>query len=276
MSASEHAGRSQQLKMFLSTTEIMEGGWNRRGGGIFPKLVGTIDPETVESDDFRDKLLPVEYEEFPDVNAPKYFEEGTHGQDIINKRDYAEARHRADEVDEARKAIRNPDAFDRAFAELGDVTKVAAEMRSLGVEDWVIEERLLKELSVRSEMVSPLHTNYIKGITWEDIESTGDRHKLKERVRWRRRHADLTPEQREEHLASERKRDAKRRANRTPEQREEYLASERKRNRERWAKRTPEQRENRKATRKVSDAKYGAKKKQEAREATGDDLEAPE
>ncbi len=253
MSASEHAGRSQQLKMFLSTTEIMEGGWNRRGGGIFPKLVGTIDPETVESDDFRDKLLPVEYEEFPDVNAPKYFEEGTHGQDIINKRDYAEARHRADEVDEARKAIRNPDAFDRAFAELGDVTKVAAEMRSLGVEDWVIEERLLKELSVRSEMVSPLHTNYIKGITWEDIESTGDRHKLKERVRWRRRHADLTPEQREE-----------------------YLASERKRNRERWAKRTPEQRENRKATRKVSDAKYGAKKKQEAREATGDDLEAPE
>ena len=276
MSASEHAGRSQQVKMFLSTTEIMEGGWNRRGGGIFPKLVGTIDPETVESADFRDKLLPVEYEEFPDVNAPKYFEEGTHGQDIINQRHYAEKRHRADEVDEARKAIRNPDAFDRAFAELGDVTKVAAEMRSQGVEDWVIEERLLKELSVRSEMVSPLHTNYIKGITWEDIESTGDRHKLKGRVKDRRRRADMTPEQKETYNAQKREKKAKRKAEETPEQREEYLASERKRDAKRRANRTPEQREERRASERPRDAKRRAKKKQEAREATWDDLEAPE
>ena len=276
MSASEHAGRSQQLKMFLSTKEIMEGGWNRRGGGIFPKLVGTIDPETVESADFRDKLLPVEYEEFPDVNAPKYFEEGTHGQDIINQRDYAEARHRADEVDEARKAIRNPDAFDRAFAELGDVTKVAAEMRSQGVEDWVIEERLLKELSVRSEMVSPLHTNYIKGITWEDIESTGDRHKLKGRVKDRRRRANRTPEQRKEYLASERKRNARRSASASPEQRVEQRETKTARETKRRANRTPEQREEYLASERKRDAKRRAKKKQEAREATWDDLEAPE
>ena len=303
MSASEHAGLSQQLKMFLSTTEIMEGGWNRRSGGIFPKLAESVDKGAVESDDFRNKLLPVEYEEFPDANAPKYHEQGTHGQDMPEKRDYAEyqreqyanrtdeekeatreknrrnvpraeaeVRHKADEVDEARKAIRNPDAFDSAFAELSDVTKVAAEMRSLGVEDWVIEERLLKELSVRSEMVSPENPNYIKGITWEDIESTGDRHKLEERVRNRRRRADMTPEQREAKTAGE----TKRRANWTSEQREVYRASEKERAAKRRAGMTPEQRERTNVTRRKADAKYRAKKKQEARESTWDDLEAPE
>jgi hypothetical protein len=273
--------------MFLSTTEIMEGGWNRRSGGIFPKLAESVDKGAVESDDFRSKLLPVEYEEFPDANAPKYHEKGTHGQDMPEKRDYAEyqreqyanrtdeekeatreknrsnvplreaeARHKEDEVDEARKAIRNPDAFDRAFAELSDVTKVAAEMRSLGVEDWVIEERLLKELSVRSEMVTPRNPNYIKGITWEDIDSTGDRHKLKGRVRDRRRRGTLTPEQRETKTAQQAAKATskrERRANESPEQREARLVKDRKR-----------------------DADRRAKKKQESRESTWDDLEAPE
>ena len=203
MSASEHAGLSQQLKMFLSTTEIMEGGWNRRSGGIFPKLAESVDKGDVESDDFRDKLLPVEYEEFPDVNAPKYHEQGTHGQDMPDPdetettprrqrqvgnpmgrlaenmpvlyedaldrhgedpgvepdatpderglllpeppkkrvRDQTSRRGQSSELrhveDEKIADARAPDAFDIAVQQLGDVTKVAAEMRSQGMEDWV-------------------------------------------------------------------------------------------------------------------------------------------
>ena len=330
------------MKMFLSTTEIMEGGWNRRSGGIFPKLAESVDKGDVESDDFRDKLLPVEYEEFPDVNAPKYHEQGTHGQDMPDPdetettprrqrqvgnpmgrlaenmpvlyedaldrhgedpgvepdatpderglllpeppkkrvRDQTSRRGQSSELrhveDEKIADARAPDAFDIAVQQLGDVTKVAAEMRSQGMEDWVIEERLLRELSTRSLMVTPSHTNYIKGITWEDIESTGDRHKLKERLKSRRRDANRTPEQRKEYLASERERNARRSANRTPEQRVEQRETKTARERERRANRTPEQREEQLVKQRARMAKRRAAKKQEARESTWDDLEAPE
>ena len=358
MSASEQAGLSQQLKMFLSTKEIMEGGWNRRGGGIFPKLAESVDRKTVESEDFRDKLLPVEYEEFPDANAPKYHERGTHGQKVPDphgpqshhkqtrptqpyeaaksdqrrgrdsdagfapdatpdergllqpeptkkrvrdqKNRRGQSSERSHREDEKIADARAPDAFDSAVQQLGDVTKVAAEMRSQGMEDWVIEERLLRELSTRSLILEPqMKETYIEGITWEDIESTGDRHKLKDRVRDRRRRANWAPEQREAFRVSAKKREAERRTNRTPEQREEYLASERNRDAKRSADRTPEQREHRRATLREQEAerrtnrtpeqrekdnaakraryaKSRAAKKQEAREATGDDLEAPE
>jgi len=171
MSGDSHVGKSHQLRMFMSTKEIMEGGWTRRGIGVYPKLVGTVPRGTAQDEGFRDKLLPVDYHEFPDPNTPQYFEDGTHGQKSPKGRAVwnAERRH-AEQEDKKRE----PDAFDAAVAEHGDVTKVAGAMREQGMEDWLIEERVLKELSIRSRALVALNKAYIEGVTWDDIERTGD------------------------------------------------------------------------------------------------------
>lgn len=75
MSGDSHVSKSHQLRMFMSTKEIMEGGWTRRGIGVYPKLVGTVPRATSQDEEFRDKLLPVDYHEFPDPDTPQYFKD---------------------------------------------------------------------------------------------------------------------------------------------------------------------------------------------------------
>jgi hypothetical protein len=209
-----------------------------------------------------------------------YFEEGTHGQEVPPGKytystptdptpqyrgpdghlgenpgipPYASSKERG-----LLTKAEGPDDFDAAVLKHGDLALVAEEMRDT-MPQWVLEERLLGEITKRTTLVgdeakkmgwwkgSPLPDDRVvgpnegrgvaPGVILDDVTKSGDhlalarrgQRRVRERVNQQKRRDNRTPEQREVHLASERERDNARWRPRTPEQRERRNARDRKR-----------------------------------------------